>query len=338
MKSLWNNYTKFFVFLAFGLFLFWLVYKDMELDTLMNELKTINYWWIALAAFFSILSHISRAIRWNMLIEPLGYKPRTANTFFAVLVMYITNLAVPRSGEVARCAVLKKYEKVPFSQLIGTVIIERTADLIFLVILLFLLIITQFGIVYQFVYNNPEVKEKLSVLVSYGWILTLSFIGGVFFLWVLYNQRHHVRRFSIYARFKELVLNLKEGIITIANMKNKWKFIGHTIFIWLMYFLMTYVVFFTYAPTAHLSMAAGLAVLVMGGFGMVAPVQGGIGAWHFMARETLFIYGIARPYGLVFAFISHTSMTLFLIAFGVFAFAALPVYNRKYLTDQPTTL
>lgn len=329
MKSKWMNLGKFFLFLGVGLFLFWLVYRDMDFTVLMLELKKVNYWWILLAAVFSILSHYSRALRWNLLIHPMGYKPRSFNTFLSILVMYITNLAIPRSGEVARCAVLKKYEKVPLTQLVGTVVVERSADFVMLLVLMLLLVVTQLGVVMQFMENNPSVNNQLSALVNYSWVFLLAFLGGILFLVLLYNQRHHVRHLGVYAKFKEFVLNLKEGFVSIGNLKNKWEFIGHTIFIWFMYFLMSYVVFFAYGPTANLGIMAGLAVLVMGGFGMVAPVQGGIGAWHFMAMETLFIYGIARPEGKVFALISHTSMTLLMVVLGVVAFALLPVYNKS---------
>jgi len=315
--------------LAVGLFLFWLVYKDQPLDEIIAALKEANYFWIAVSLVLSLLSHLSRAKRWNLLINPLGYHPRLLNSFFAVMIMYLSNLAIPRSGEIARCSVLKKYEKVPLSQLLGTVVVERVFDFIMLSILLIVVLLSQMGVVLEFVSNNPEVETKLNSLlqIKYLIILTIMLIALVVFTWYF---RRKFKESLVYKKLRELLVSFLSGLDTVRKMDKKWEFIGHSIFIWSMYFLMIYVTFWSFEFTEHLTAMAGLTVFVMASFGMVAPSPGGIGTWHFMAIETLIIYGIEKtPDANAFAFAAHGAMTLFLLVAGVISFALLPVFNNK---------
>ena len=183
MKNKIISGTRIAIFLTIGLFLFWLVYKDQPLDEIVEALKEANYFWIAVSLILSLLSHLSRAIRWNLLINPLGYKPKLLNSFFAVMVMYLSNLAIPRSGEIARCSILKKYEKVPLTQLLGTVVVERVIDFIMLLTLLLIVLISQMGVVLEFVHNNPGIELKINSLlqIKYLVILAIMFLALIGF-------------------------------------------------------------------------------------------------------------------------------------------------------------
>ena len=330
MKSKITSGIRIVLFLAVGLFLFWLVYKDQPLDDIISALKDANYFWIIVSLFLSLLSHISRAMRWNLLINPLGYKPRLINTFFAVMVMYLSNLAIPRSGEIARCSIIKKYEKVPLTQSLGTVVVERIFDFIMLFILLLLVLFSQMGVVIEFIQNNPEVEQKVSSLLQLKYLLIASF-AFILFIGSAWFFRRTFKESSIYKKLKELIMSFVSGLDTVRKMDRKWQFIAHTVFIWVMYFLMIYVTFWSFEFTKHLSLIAGLTVFVMASFGMVAPSPGGIGTWHIMAIETLVIYGVNRyPDANAFAFAAHGAMTLFLITAGVISLALLPVVNNKH--------
>ena len=317
---------KVIAFLALGIVIFWLVYKDQDIHRIKNILKNdVNYWWIIFSLFLGLLSHVSRTLRWSLMIEPLGKKPRLLNTFLAVMVGYLMNLVLPRMGEISRCGVLSRYEKISFTKLIGTVVTERLIDMIMLLLMLLLVIFTQFGTLLHFVKNHPEVEEKLS-----GIIFSPYLIAGVLsVLLIVWMCRSRIKETKLFRKLAEFMKQFAEGFRSIRNMKNKWAFVGHSVFIWLMYYVMLYVVFFAFKFTSGLSAMAGLTTFVLASFGMVAPVQGGIGAWHFMTIEALTLYGIDKADGTVFALLAHSSTTGMLILLGLIALLVLPFINRR---------
>lgn len=326
MKLKLIKILQFLVFLLIGMGLFWLIYKDQDVSRIASVLKNdVQYSWIWLSLFLGLLSHVSRAMRWSLMIEPLGRKPRLLNVFLSVMVGYLMNLVVPRMGEISRCGVLSRYERVSFTRLVGTVVTERIIDILMLLLLTLLAFITQFGQILSFLKNNPEITEKLSSLAfSLQVFLGLAVLAGVFFIF-----RKRIARSMLYSRIRSFIQQFGEGLKTIGNMRNKWAFIAHTAFIWLMYYLMLYVAFFAFGFTSHLSVWAGLTTFILGSYGMVAPVQGGIGAWHFMVIQSLFVYGIAKSDGAVFAFLAHSTMTAMYIVAGLISLLILPFMNRR---------
>lgn len=325
---------KYLAFLSIGILVFWYVYKDEPINKYKSDLRNLNYWWLLASVFLNVLSQISRAIRWNMLIKPLGYSPRLVNSYFSVILLYFVNLLLPRAGEVFRCTVLSRYEKIPFAKLAGTVFVERMADFITLVLLAFLIIASQFGVFASFFDNHPDVGGNLqkllsvrNLLIGLGIILLFALL---FFLFRIYYRKQRSNTGNTF--FKKLKLirhNFLLGIKSIAKLENKWAFIGHTIFIFVMWLLMLYVIFFAYEPTSHLTLQTGMLTFLMGGLAMLAPVQGGIGPWHFMVYETLFLYGIEKTDGKVFALIAHTSTNLIYLVLGLAAFVILPLINAR---------
>ena len=326
MKHKLLKFLKFLAFFALGIALFWLVYKDQDIERIKSILKNdVNYLWIWISLFFGLLSHVSRTMRWQLMIEPLGQKPRLLNTFLAVMVGYLMNLVIPRMGEISRCGVLARYEKMSFTKLVGTVVTERIIDVIALLLLAFIVLATQFGKIILFFENNPDLKYNLeSVALSPVFILVIL---GVIILFYFFRKK--LRKSNVYAKIQDTLEKFGEGLRTIKNMKNKGVFIFHTLFIWGMYYLMLYVVFFAFDFTSHLSAIAGLTAFVLGSFGMVAPVQGGIGAWHFMVIQSLVLYGIDKVDGVVFALLAHSSMTAMIILLGLISLLILPFINRR---------
>ena len=167
MKKLVIKVIKFTIFLAIGSFIFWYIYKDQDIDRIKSVLKNeVNYFWIILSLFIGLLSHISRTVRWGLMIEPVSHKPRFINTFLAVMVGYLMNMAFPRMGEITRCGVMARYEKASFSKLLGTVVAERAVDMVSLLVLLVVVIFSQFGQMLQFFDKNPEIKTNLTTLIT----------------------------------------------------------------------------------------------------------------------------------------------------------------------------
>ncbi len=330
LRKKFSNTIKFLIFFFAGIFLFWMAYRGQSASELWHVLKNdVNYWWILLSLFCGLLSHISRALRWNLLIESLGKKPKIGNTFLAVMVGYFANLALPRMGEISRCGIMKKYEKISFSQLIGTVVLERMFDVIMLLICLLIAFLTQFSVILKFFTNNPEIGINLSKIFSSFYTILVLLAGFItaFFL-------HKKFKNSLFLeRVKQIFMHFATGFKSIKKIKHKWIFVLHTVFIWLMYYLMTYVCFFGFEFTSNLSALAGLTVFVMSAFGMVAPVQGGIGAWHFMVIGTLLVYlpqvSEIEIMSRSFALVVHGSQTAMIIILGTLSVIALPFFNLK---------
>lgn len=330
LKKTLSQGIKFIIFFSISAFLFWLIYKGQDTSEILEVLKNdVNYFWIFISLTFGLLSHISRTIRWNMLIESLGKKPRFANTFLAVMVGYFANLALPRMGEISRCGVISKYEDVSFSKLIGTVVLERALDILMLLLFLFLTMVTQFDVLSDFMTRNPQVSSKLSAVFASS--TTLYVLGGV--VLILFVFRKKFKHTVFYKKLMFTLGNFMDGFRAIRKLDNKLSFVLHTIFIWLMYYMMTYICFFSFGFTSNLPALAGLTVFVMGSFGMVAPVQGGIGAWHFMVIATLLIYLPSTPdiekLSRSFALVVHGSQTAMIIILGALSVIALPIVNRK---------
>jgi uncharacterized protein (TIRG00374 family) len=326
LKKIIINVIKFFAFFALGAFIFWLIYKDQDIDRIKSVLKNdVNYFWVAVSLFIGLISHISRTIRWGLMIEPIGHKPRFINTFLAVMVGYLMNMAIPRMGEISRCGVLSRYEKISFTKLIGTVVAERLVDMISLLVLLGIVIISQFGEMLNFLHRNPEIQEKLNIVLKSPYLI----VGLLLVIIMFYIFRKAFKHTIIFRKLMEILKNFKEGFISIRSIKRKAWFYFHSVFIWAMYYLMLYSVFFAFDFTSNLGPIAGLTTFVLASFGMVAPVQGGIGAWHFMAIEALVLYGVARENGIIFAFVAHTSMTSMIIIIGIISLLVLPFINGR---------
>jgi hypothetical protein len=328
------NIFKYFIFLGAGIFVFWWVYKDEPLDKYKGAFQHLNYFWILVSIFFSVLSQISRAMRWNMLIRPLGYNPKLYNSFLSVLMLYFVNLLLPRAGEVFRCTILSRYEKIPFAKLAGTVFVERLADLITLMLLAVVIIISQLKVFATFFNTHADIRDNaLRIFSTRNLLFALSAIALVMLAFLLfnhyYNRNKHDRGNMFVKKIRLIKQNFLEGIKSIAKLENKWIFVGHTLFIFVMWLFMLYVIFRAYPPTEHLSLETGMITFLMGGLAMLAPVQGGIGPWHFMVYETLFIYGIDKADGKVFALIAHASTNLIYLVLGMAALLIIPLLNSK---------
>ncbi len=288
------------------------------MDEIKKYLLEADPWWLLLSMLLGLSSHISRSLRWALLIKPLGYKPRKKTLFFSVMIMYLTNYAIPRSGEVVRAGIVGKYEKIPFTALLGTIITERAIDVVMLFLLTLVVIFTQTKVVLSFAktHGGLATLEHSAVLI---FIILASFI---ILLLLLYIFRKKIKQTVLYNKFRKIIDDFVNGLKSVKNVDRKLEFFLHTIYIWAMYFIMIYVVFKAFPFTSHLSLITGLTVFVIASFGMVFPSPGGIGTWHFLAIETLFIYGIDKVQGRAFAFAAHESQMIMLISIGLLSLLA----------------
>ncbi|WP_439182055.1 lysylphosphatidylglycerol synthase transmembrane domain-containing protein [Carboxylicivirga taeanensis] len=325
MKKTFTKLLQYILFPAIGLFIIYQLYKDQNAAEILAALRNdVDYKWIILSISLGILSHISRAMRWQMLIEPIEKKPGFINTFAAVMIGYLANLIFPRMGEVSRCGVLSKYEGLSFTRVVGTVVAERLSDLLMLILIMLAVLTLQFDLLGGFLLKTLKLESFTEVLLSplfYG-VLALTAVS-------LLVIKKYSKQYRSLMFLKNLMKKFTEGLSSIRKIKNKPLFIFHTLFIWLMYFLMIYVCFYSMPATSVLGISAGITILLTGSLGMIAPVQGGIGAWHFMVIATLKLYGIPGESGGVFALVVHAAQNLMIIGAGLMAFGALPLLNRN---------
>lgn len=323
-------------FLAVGIFLLWLVLRRQDFNDIESKLRHANWWWPVLALIAGFLSNIFRSLRWNMLIHPLGYKPKLTNTFGTLMVGYLANLAIPRLGEISRSAMLGNYEKIPFNKVFGTVVIERIIDVLTIFVLLFVVLLLEFekmsNMAKQYVFQ--PISEKINVLFSQGIFFYFLVIGAfAAFLFISWFFIVRIRRTKYYLKLKDMLRGFVDGIKTIGNLKNRNLFLLYTILIWLAYFMMSYVCFFSFPATSSLTWITGLAVMVFGGFGWAAPVQGGIGTFHVIVTQTLVLYNIAENDGLAYAILTHATQVFAMLIFGLLSLILLPVLNSKKTSE-----
>ena len=303
-----------------GVFLIWNFLSKLspaDKTDIINSFKTANYFWVFLSLLFGILSHLSRAYRWKFMLNPLGYNPKFPNLVMTVLISYLVNLIVPRAGDVARGTAITKYENVPFEKAIGTIIAERIADVLMLLSIIGIAFFLQADLI-----KNVLIKEDSDPLKSILMIFTLGIVGLLGFYFLKKSKN------AIALKVKKFISGLVEGVKSIAKMKNKWAFIFHTLFIWVMYVLMFYVVTFALPETTNLPFGAIIVGFVIGGLSM-ALTNGGLGTYPVFVAGVLVLYGISENPANAFGWIMWTAQTLMILIFGGLSFLLLPLYNKE---------
>jgi len=288
------------------------------LGDVVNRFTQVNYSWVLLSVFLSLISHALRAYRWNILLAPVGYTSlSTYRTFKAVMIGYLTNLIAPRLGEITRCSVLKRTDGVNMSASIGTVVAERIFDFLGLLSLIVFALIIEFDRLSSFFTSFINDKfsgvqltpAKLGIILLFGFILA----GGLLILWWF---RERIKRKPFYYKLRSFIREMMNGFTSVLRLERRRGFWLSTVLIWLLYYIMAYVLFFSVESTSHLGLTAGLSILIMGGLGMSAPVQGGFGTYHILVGSILLTYGIAEKDGFFFATLVHTSQTISVMIFG----------------------
>jgi len=315
------------LFLAAGILIFIYIYKDLQFNKIEDALHTLDYKWIVLSGLFGLLSHFIRALRWNLLIEPLSHKPGLTNTYLAVLVLYLFNILIPRGGEVARCTVISRYEKIPFTKLFGTVVSERLADLMTFFLIVIVLLLWDVSYFHELLNNNPSLAGGLEKLSRNGVVfLVVAFVLGVIGVLLFKYTRAGNKSRNVVGK---ILSHFREGLQTIRQSRHKGLFVVYTLLIIFLWLMMLYVVFFAYEPTSHLSLQVAVITFALSSFAFMLPIQAGLGAWHFIVIQCLLLFGIGIDHGSVFALVAHTFTNLIFLVAGTLAFVLLPVVNNR---------
>lgn len=305
-----------------AVFFGWYTFSKLPVNEIIPYFKTAHYGYISLGVFFGLLSHLSRAYRWQFLLEPMGYSVKLPNSIMAVFITYLANYGIPRSGEVLRAAVLTNYEKVPFEKSFGTIVAERVADLLVMLIIIAITLWLQFDYVFQ--------------LLAASFDLTKLLMAGCFAVLIVVLSLYLIKKSQskLAMKIKNFLKGLLEGILSILKMKKRWAFIFHTLFIWLMYLLMFYVTTFALPELDNVSIGAVLVAFIAASF-TIAATNGGIFVYPVAVMKSFAIFGIASTPALAFGWIMWTSQTILIIIFGSLSFLLLPIYNRNKLKEKP---
>ncbi len=287
-----------------------------QIAEIKSYFKNANYFYIFVAAFLAMLGNASRAYRWKYALEHMGYRSDFLNNFMAVNIGYLLNLTVPKSGEISRALVVKKYNGVPFDKGFGTIVAERIVDMVVLLLFMLLAVILQFDIAKAFILDKIPLNKLIIIMM-------LSVFGFTLLLMIYIYSKS-----PLILKLKKQVAGLKEGVLSIVHMERKWAFMLHTFFIWASYLLMFYVTIFTFEETSHLSVGAVVTSFVVGSIA-IAFTNSGFGSYPFLISKILLFYAITETVGNAFGWIVWTSQMIMVVVLGALSFLLLPVLNRS---------
>ncbi|MEQ9304584.1 MAG: lysylphosphatidylglycerol synthase transmembrane domain-containing protein, partial [Marinoscillum sp.] len=264
---------KYLLSLGLAFLLLYFAFRNIDFTEFIEKSKQVNYTWVIISIVLSLVAYYARAYRWNILMRPLGHPDLSIHrTNLAILVGYLANLAFPRLGEVTRCGMMKRYDNVPVSTSLGTVITERLIDLLTLIVLILVTLLVEYDRLMTFLQGTVSTYIDIDGLV---WKLLLILgLGGLLFLGLLYFLYHRV------VKIKAFINDLIRGILSLREIRNIWGFVIATVVLWVTYYFMSYIIVFAVPETAHLTWGVGVMLLVTGGIALAIPVQGGIGTYH----------------------------------------------------------
>jgi uncharacterized protein (TIRG00374 family) len=341
MKKSLLTILQYFFFLGLGLLFVWLSVKDIheaQWLQIKNALQRARHWLILPALVLIVLAHYSRALRWKILMEPLGYNPSNFNVFASVMIGYLVNAGVPRLGEVVKCSLLAKYEKVRVDKLVGTIVMERAVDVVCLLIVFFAAVIfegdvigapikAKFSSVFQTGSGNASIQKLLIVTA-----IILGFVAAAYFILKRFS---HI---SAVSRIRKVFLGVAHGLSSIRLINRKGLFLTHTLLIWTLYLSGTVIGVYALQETSPMGIGGGLTTLAFGSIGMIIS-PGGIGAYALIVAKLVGWYGLDEvTIGNALGWLLWSVQTLVILLGGLICFALLGYFNKqKMVTNPPET-
>lgn len=338
MNKRLRTILQYLFFLGLGIFFAWLSLKNLnkeKTDQIKAALQNAKHWLIIPVFAMLFLGHLVRALRWKLLIEPMGYRPTTANTFFAVMIGYLTNQAVPRLGEVLKCTVLARYEKIPADKLIGTIIIERIIDALTLLVVFGITLAIQphlYSAMMDALFNSKQEPGEKKMA---GWIFGLIVLGIIVlitFTWMLVKKKTLKDVMSL---AKMIGQRIMMGISSVRQLKKRGLFLFYTLVLWSIYLFGGYIGFMALHDTQQYGIREAFTVLSAGSIGMIAS-PGGIGAYAYLLQQTMQMYGLSDVIALAFGWILWMAQTAVILIGGIVSFVAIPYYNKKRIRHEQT--
>lgn len=342
MKKKTKNIIKYLLFFGIGIGLLVLTYYKVDLKQMAEDISKANFWWMGASFIFGYLAIVARGLRWQSMIEPMGYTAKPWNRINAVAFGYLANLGIPRSGEVARCTALNQSDDIPVDKLFGTVIVERVIDMLLLLMMIGLTFIVHYEAFSNFFDEVFKVRSQQTDEGGFPWLMVLLIFGAVCFAVVLIFRKQ-LKKISIFKKGYDFLDGMKDGLQSIFKLKRFWEFVGYSAMIWACYFMMTYVCFFALPITADFTPADALLLFVVSGLAMVVPAPGGTGSYHYAVTLAVIAivtvlagrqltpeeYAQADTDGATFAAVVWTTQTAMVILTGVAGFVGLLIFKRK---------
>ena len=332
MKKPILTILQYLFFLGLGVLFVWLTVKDINKEQ-WNHIKTsiqqARHWFIIPAIILLLLAHYCRAVRWKILMEPLGYKPSTFNTFAAVMIGYLVNAGVPRLGEVVKCTLLSRYEKVRADRLVGTIVMERAVDVVCL------LLVFVAALIFQGAFIGEHLAAKFSgffkdrtghTSIERMIIVVIAILGFISILYFVLKKFGHI---DAVAKVKEVLRGISHGLNSIRLVQHKGWFLVYTLLIWAFYLSATTVGILALRETAHLGVGGGLTTLAVGSIGMIIT-PGGIGAYPLLVAKLMGWYELdENTIGNALGWLLWSVQTLIIILGGLVFFALFSYHNKK---------
>lgn len=329
MKNFSSRLIRIVLPLLLGAFILYWVYRDFDFERAFRVLRHGLRWdWMALSLFFGVWSHVARGLRWRQTLDPLGVHPRKSHLIDAIYLSYATSLVVPRLGEVSRCGVLSRYDGVPFSKSLGTVVTERMVDALCMLLIAGVTLLLELPVFLTFFHQTGTKIPSLVHLFASPWfyVALFSVVGAVAVLvWM-------VRALSVFERVRGVVLDVWQGIVSLRQVRNVPLFLFHTVVMWVCYFLHFYLTFYCFPFTADLGIQAGLVMFVAGTFAVIVPTPNGAGPWHFAVISMMMLYGVDATDASTFALLVHGVQTLLVVVLGLWGWGHLAVSGRECRT------
>ncbi|MDR0232786.1 MAG: flippase-like domain-containing protein [Dysgonamonadaceae bacterium] len=325
--------------LALGIIILYFLYKGTNFNELWLYIKEANWLILTSSLIFGLLGNVIRGLRWELLINPLGYYPKRSNLIYAVLGNYAVNFALPRAGEIWRCGVINKKEKIPFKKLIGTVIIDRMFDMIMVIIIALIAFVCNVSDFFQnitkFNQNIDEINQNIEktdwqkFLTSPYPYLAILVLLILFILSVIFLKNNFLVK-----KIRSFLISMWNDLLMVWKMKKKTLFIIYSFGIWTSYFLYFYITFYAFDFTSHLGIAAGLFIFTLGSISMGIPSNGGLGPWQVAIVLGLYIYMVSPEQALAFATGVFTFQSIWMVACGLFGIFALSFNKSQKNADD----
>lgn len=325
-----NNILKTLLSLLLGLFILWMLYRKTDFDELWVIIKTANLGFLLLSLPFGLAGNIIRGLRWELFVNSLGYKPKRKSIIFATLGNYAVNFLLPRAGDVWRCGVVSKYDKIPFSKTLETFLIDKVIEFVAGVIIFLVSVLLYIDFFISYFHTNPQFADTVTTVFSSPWPYVSVFLIA---LAILIGLRVF-KESSLQKKISNIFEIVKRDLRIISGMKEKKKVIIYTILMWLAFYLYLYITLFAFDFTKDLGLVAGLILFSMANIGVSIPVQGGIGTWHFMVISSLVLFGIAESQASAYAGAVFAIQSIWTILYGVIAIMILPHVKRDTLNNQ----
>ncbi len=333
MRKKFYSILKYALFLGLGIFLiWWQISKMTELQKVQFEesLKSAHYIYLIPILIMAILSHLSRALRWKIMLEHMGYYPSTSNTFYATMTGYFANNFVPRAGEVMRCTMLAKYEKIPFAKAFGTVIVERLFDLVCYISIIIITFLIQIQTVSNFISEKLDAIAPKKFSIS-PWLIVAAIIVVIILLYFSFKWGYKkYGNLGIVQKINQITKGLNEGLLTIIRLKKRKAFLFYSLLIWTMYFFQIYIGFNALNITSGLGIGAALSVLSLSTLAMIIS-PGGIGAFPVAVQQVLLIYHVDN---ISFGWLIWGANTGIIILLGIISFLLLHFKNKNETDKQ----